>query len=388
MQRFRPETMFEEFLENQPTDPTEKFSSETRFVILPQQRQEHADAIRTIQNSLNRLVTSVSLSANDLQLMERVRSLMEAIGLASPPQSAKGQFEQLYHLRKLLFWLPADLLSSRKGDVHTLLLLSYFYSSAVMLEPAFPDVGVHFFACLAAPPLSAIIDVIQACQHSPEYSALSQRAAELMDIPRGALSAYRSRRDWHSRAARPPPVQIYQPSETLTVDLMTQLAEQGSHTPSLSPAFASSTISTMTPHPRSPFLEVPGSAVESPYSAYKLFTPTTGSFQSTPTSAYGSSSSVLLSPAMKVEHNDGAGYDLPIPEYASSRHASENFVSMSMPPPLIGYTMGSSPGGGGGVGGVGVGVGVGVGGGGGGGYVGGSASNSVVGGCVPTAVWT
>jgi len=333
MQRFRPDTIFEEYLAQAPIDPAQKFTSEGSFPPSSRTRQE---ILGQVDGWLRRLLSTVSLPQDDTKSVEHVRSLIESIRGTLSPQTPKEQFAQLYPLRKLLFWLPVDLLSSRRGDIHTLLLLSYFYSAAAHIETIFPDIGAPFLSSLAAPPLSDIINIIQACQQQQAYDILNQTAAELMDVPKDTLHRYRQRREWARTQF------VVQPQyfpDSLGIDLVAQMAEQSAHTPSLSPAFAPSTVHLAAQQPRSPFLDVPGSAVDSPYSPYKPYTPTSGSFQSTPTSQFATSP--LVSPGLKLESDPA--YQLPVPDYQVSSRSSIDYAAMSMPP-MGQYQLASSSG--------------------------------------------
>ncbi|KAF2665580.1 hypothetical protein BT63DRAFT_69012 [Microthyrium microscopicum] len=368
MQRFRPESVFEEYLSQSPIDPLQGFNNESAFQVTAEDRRENGNTIQTIHAAFHRLQTSVSQPPEDTKLVDQMRTLMDSLRNSPPAQTPKEQFDQLYHLRKMLFWLPVNLLSSRRGDIHTLLVLSHFYAAALLLERVFPDVGAPFLASHAANPLTEIINIIQTCQATQQYDTLSQTAAVLMDFPRDALSRFKSRREWAQQQAslHSPVGQPF--AENMGLDLITQLADQQAHTPSLSPAFASTTIH-MTPPPistnlpRSPFLEVPGSAVGSAVDGfYKPYTPTT-SYQTTPTSAYGNSP--LISPGFKSEP-DSATYQLPLPDFHHAPRAAVDFGGMGVSPiSPYGSALNSSSAG----------------------YLG--STGGIAGGCVvPTAVWT
>ncbi|KAK3044420.1 hypothetical protein LTS18_001336, partial [Coniosporium uncinatum] len=201
--------------------------------------------------------------------IEQLRGYIERVRSSNSAQTAEEQFSQLYALRKWLFWVPVSLLSSRKGDVYVLLVLAHFYATALALEPVFSDIGAGFCANIAAPPLDEIIRIINTLRSTQGYNQSMQAASIMMEFPREAANNFRGRKEWrrqrdemHSMAQSPHGL------DTLTLDLSNQIAEFG-YGQSLSPAFAPSPLH-MSPinvvpssAPRSPYLEVPHSGVDS-----------------------------------------------------------------------------------------------------------------------------
>jgi hypothetical protein len=360
--QFRPDTPFEEYLSQNPIDPLQSFAGTSSFPMTEQRQGDNTKTIQAIQGALRRLQMSVSQSPDDAKLIERMDTLMDSFLSASLAETPKDQFERLYNLRKMLFWLPINLLKSRRGDIHSLLVLSHYYATALALETVFPDIGAPFLATLVAPPLVEIINIIQTCQVTQTHDPLAQTAAALIDFPREALNQFQRRREWALQQAN---IQAHVPPQFITdnlgFDLATQLGELPPP-PSLSPAFASATIHLTPPPisaqlPRSPFLEVPGNITEQ--YAYKPYTPTTPSFH-TPTTGY--ETSPLLSPAFHSD-SDATNYHLPVPDYGSRRVSAE-FGDFNVGS-LDEYTLSSTSG------------------------VYGSSTGSIAGGCVvPTAVWT
>jgi hypothetical protein len=343
MQSFRSESIFAEYLAQQSISPLQTFLNESSFPITPEIRQEHYTIIQNIQTALQRLQPSLSSTENESRWIEQLNSYMDRLRTSSPAQTPEEQFSQLYQLRKLLFWVPVTLLSARQGDLHTLLVLAHFYAVALSLESVFPDIGTPFLAAVAAPPLEEIIAIVQTCQATQTYNTLAQAAAMMIDFPREALARYRSRREWTQQQ-----VSIQQPPhspyglESLNIDIGNQIAEQHTYPPSLSPAFASSTIHLSSPAvpssatPRSPFLEVPHGGVESyAYSSY----------HASPTSTY--TASPLSASAFKTEDDSPSGFHLTLPGYnttLSSTSGGSILIGGGGGDSFGGYSMPSSAG--------------------------------------------
>jgi hypothetical protein len=341
MQDFRGESIFADYLAQQPISPSQTFSSESSFPITSEVRQEHFTLIQSIQSALQRVQPYLSTTENEGRWTEQLSAYMERLKTSSPAQTPEEQFSQLYQLRKLLFWVPVTLLAARKGDLNTLLVLGHFYAAALSLEAIFRDIGAPFLASLTVQPLEEIISVIQACQETQTYNSLAQTAAMLMDFPRDALARYRTRQEWARQQINihPPPTPYG--LESLNIELGNHIAEQHSYAPSLSPAFASSTIHLASPAipnsattPRSPFLEVPHSSVSTVSSVdpwgFGGF-PASTSYHSTPTSAYAPSplaSSPLIPSGLK-DDGSGAAFQLTLPGFAETLNSTAGVGSGS-----------------------------------------------------------
>ena len=134
-----------------------------------------------------------------------------------------------------------------------MLTLSYFYATALTLEPLFPDLGSSFCSAIALPPLEGIINVMEIMQSQSAMDAASIEISSLLQFPRQTALGYRA------RAAQTNHTIPQQPSPMVT------LSEMWSY-PSvtvgnISPAFAPSTPHYATPQSgsstQSPWLEVP-----------------------------------------------------------------------------------------------------------------------------------
>lgn len=368
-QQFRPDTIFEEYLASAPVEPLQP-SDSSSFPEANLRLPDNNETIHAIQASLRRLQAAIQLPEDDQKLIKRMDALMDSFLSAPMADGPKDQFERLYNLRKMLFWLPVNLLLSRHGDIHSLLVLSHYYATALALETVFPDIGAPFLASLAASPLEQIIKILQACQITQIHDPLAQAAAALLDFPQDALAQYGSRRSWavqraaiQAQAQAQAQVQQFQ-TEAMGYDLINQLGDlpipQGGMSPAFPPSMLLLTpppISAQLPQPMSsPFLAVPGNIVEQ--YAYKPYTPTSSSFH-TPTTGY--EVSPLVSPAFLADND--SSYHLPLPDY-TSRRVSAEFGDLNVAS-LDDYALNSSSG------------------------VYQSSTASLTGGCVvPTAMWT
>ena len=175
------------------------------------------------------------------QLITYVQRL-QSLGVAATPEE---QFSQMYYLRKWLFWVPISLLQRRSSQGATMVTLAYFYSTALALEPLFPDLGASFCGALALPPLESIINFTTSMQ-------AANGLANLMQFPQQTAINYRNR----TLQAQQLALQQESPMLNINLDALSY-ASMGN----LSPAFVPSPLYHGTPQSasasQSPFLEIP-----------------------------------------------------------------------------------------------------------------------------------
>jgi hypothetical protein len=307
IQTYTGESIFSDYVSKQTTDFNDAFSEETAFPLTEAELQERPKVYGEIEEAMSNLQSNLSRPVQDQDWINHFTSYIRQIMGAKRAQSPREQFNYLYHLRKLLFWAPVSMLTARNGDIQSLLVLSHFYAVALRLDMTFPDIGAAYLGNLVLIPLEEVLNVLQIYQADSRYRSLSHTIAALLVFPQNAASEYRARRQWLSRQSGIQ-TSIHQPYELTTIssELGHQFGTQYSYTPSLSPAFASPSPHLVSPPlniaqtPRSPFLQVPGSAVDS-YSYNSYSSPLT-SYHTAPTSTYDTSP--LLSPGYKSVSDD------------------------------------------------------------------------------------
>jgi len=281
MQPWRHESLFSEFLVEQAVPASQTFTNSSGTVVTQEARRDHLATLQLILSSLQRLQPYLANHEQEAKWVEQLRGYVERLRLSNPPQTADEQFQQLYALRKWLFWVPISLLSAPKRDAMVMLVLAHFYAIALAVEPMFPDIGAPFCANLALPPLEELIRVITTLQNNQTYfDPTTQAAVVMMDFPRDTALTYRNRREWARQQSED--LQVVQQSpygiETFNLELDNPIGEY-SFGASLSPAFAPSPLyppseamsppntlsspNALTAGPRSPYLEVPRSALGS-----------------------------------------------------------------------------------------------------------------------------
>ena len=261
--------MFSEYLSQQTILALQPLNGESTFQVTQDTRREHVQTLQRIQEALDGLQQYLSAYEHERKWVEQLNGYIHRLKTSNPAQSPEEQFNQLYALRKWLFWVPVTLLSARKGDVWTLLVLAHYYGAALSLEPLFPDIGSSFLGTLALHPLQEIVRIINTIQASPNPNY--QAAVHSMVFPRDAVTGFKSRIEWrqHQQDTIPSVQHAPQYLENLNVELGNHFSEFG-YNQSLSPAFVPSAMQpsppsmlpSAAPQPRSPFLELPRSSVE------------------------------------------------------------------------------------------------------------------------------
>lgn len=250
MHSWKYESLFAEYIAEEDLVATALRTHRRQPSINPAER---ATVLQNTTLALQRLQMSLRGQELELHWINQLLTYVHRLQTLTPPKTAEEQFSQLYYLRKWLFWVPISLLQRRGGQGPAMLTLSYFYATALALEPLFPDLGSSFCSAIALPPLEAIINVMEVMQSQSAIDATSMEISSLLQFPRQTALGYRA------SAAHTNQMVTQQPPPMVT------LSEMWSH-PSISvgnisPAFAPSTPHYATPQSgsstQSPWLEVP-----------------------------------------------------------------------------------------------------------------------------------
>jgi hypothetical protein len=289
MQPWKHESLFVDYIAEHTPMPNRHFMNPLSTPISQEARTQQLNTLTDIHSSLQRMQPYLSRNDQETKWVDQLKGYLERLRTSNQAQTPEEQFNQLYALRKWLFWVPISLLSAKRGDVNVLCVLAHFYATALALEPMFPDIASVFVSDLSLLPLQEIVTVVQGYQ-DPRYDSRLQTMSYLVQYPIDMVSSYKTRRDWtrqHNTAVSP----IQQPSyalESINVDLENQIAQYSNYgqAHSLSPAFAPSPLGFLPPGmastPTSPFLDIPRTTAD----AYVSSTYATSSY---PSSSYASS---------------------------------------------------------------------------------------------------
>lgn len=265
MQPWRHESLFADYIAEHTPMPDRHFMNPISTPISPEARREQMNALVDIHASLQRLQPYLVRNEQESKWVDQLKGYLDRLRSSNQAQSPEEQFNQLYALRKWLFWVPISLLAAKRGDIVVLVILAHFYATALVLEPMFPDVASVFVADLSLRPLEEITQLVQGFQDA-RYDAHVQNMACLVRFPMDMAASYKARREWtrqQSMAMTPMQQQSTYALESINQDLENHIA-QYSYGQSLSPAFAPSPLTflpaAMPSAPTSPYLEVPRSS--------------------------------------------------------------------------------------------------------------------------------
>lgn len=251
MQSWKHESVFAEYIAEEDLFAA-SFQSHRR-------RQSVSSAERNVvlQNTihaLQRLRLALAGHENELRRTSELLEYIQRLQSIDPPESPEEQFNHLYYLRKWLFWVPVSLLQRPGGGSGpAFMTIAHFYSTALDLEPLFPDLGSSFCAALALPSLEAIFSIASSMQASQHLNPAFQEVLSMLQHPQNSALNYRSRAMLAQTSMMPPQM----PVTTISPDALSYTTVGN-----LSPAFVPSPLHTPTPQSSSSsyasFLEVPG----------------------------------------------------------------------------------------------------------------------------------
>jgi hypothetical protein len=267
IQPWKHESMFPEIIAEYGIDANQNYKNPVSSLVTPEARREHLSTLQNIHNSLQKLQPYLSRYDQESKWVDQLRSYVERLRASNAPQSPEEQFNQMYALRKWLFWVPISLLASKRGDAIVMMVLAYFYSTALALEPMFADVAGVLCSNFALQPLEEIVRTVGTTSN---YSPTTQAAMASLEFSRDAADSYRRRKDWarrHADELQPVQHSPY-PIDTVNLDLTSEYPPYtyGGTSQSLSPAFVPAPLNfPLNPvgsGQTSPFLEVPRSSID------------------------------------------------------------------------------------------------------------------------------
>ncbi|KAL1302796.1 hypothetical protein AAFC00_003137 [Neodothiora populina] len=221
--------------------------------------QERQAVLGNIITALQRLQPFLAGHETESQWINQLLGYVRTLIASPPPQSAVEEFDQLYRLRKWVYFVPCLLLERPVVDGPAILVLAHLYAIALAVEPLFPFLGPAFCSAISIGALEKIIHMTAPMQVEQQFGQTAVEISSLMQFPQQAATSYRSRTEWErqqmierSRLRSSPAHASY--SDPINMD-MNNLAYQPFA--NLSPGFVPSSLqSRMSTGSHSPFLDV------------------------------------------------------------------------------------------------------------------------------------
>lgn len=228
---------------------------------LPTFEERHA-TLRAIHHSLQQLRPFMVGQELELTWLDQLINYVQRLEASEPSRTPEEQFNHLYVLRKWLFWVPIQLLERQTRKGSAMLVLAYFYATALALEPLFPDIGSVFCAATALRPLDQILQQTTLMQAQQGYGPDAMQIGSLMHFPQQAVIGYRERNPWTQAddavKLEQPQHGTYRDAASFDKDAISY-AHVGNLSPAFTPAPLHATPARASLGSHSPFLEVPAS---------------------------------------------------------------------------------------------------------------------------------
>jgi hypothetical protein len=193
MQPWKNESKFGDFIAQQstfPTAPPSTFPNAKRFTQL---RKEDFEALQCASDQLQHVKAILERGKEDLKAISQLMRFLRKIRTLTASQTAAQRFKMLNPLRAWLLWLPVMYLQQAQESPYALLILAYYYTMALVVEPIFPEVGNGYFGSLSLAPIEEIaqrlfsISLLETADHD------HQTVLVLMEYPKDMVSRFRTR---------------------------------------------------------------------------------------------------------------------------------------------------------------------------------------------------
>ncbi|KFY97445.1 hypothetical protein V500_02063 [Pseudogymnoascus sp. VKM F-4518 (FW-2643)] len=195
MQPWKNESQFGDFIAEQSTFPTAP-PSPIPNKKLSQPLKQDLDALGEVRSQLQIVKKFLVECGEDTQAIAQLASFVRGIRKITPTHTAAQRFEMLNPLRTWLFWLPAMYLQQPHVSPNALVVLSYYYTVALVIEPIFPEVGAAYFGSLSLGPIEEIARRLFSVSVSQTSEDDLQTPLALMEYPIDMVTRFRRRMGW------------------------------------------------------------------------------------------------------------------------------------------------------------------------------------------------
>jgi len=195
MQQWKNESQFGDFIAEQSTFPTAP-PSPLPNKKLTQPRKEDLETLQRAYSQLQAVVTILGERGEDTNSIKQLMSFVRGIRKVTPAHTAAQRFEMLNPLRAWLFWLPVMYLQQPRKSPYALVILAYYYTVALVVEPIFPEVGAAYFGSLSLGPIEEIARRLFSINVSQSSDDDLQTPLALMEYPIDMVARFRARMGW------------------------------------------------------------------------------------------------------------------------------------------------------------------------------------------------
>ena len=154
MQQWKNESKFGDFIAEKNTFPTAPPSPDTCFNY-PMQRSD-LDALELASVHLQQVEAYLEENTRGTDTITQLISFVEGLRMLSPSYTTTQRFDMLDPLRAWLLWLPVKYLQQTQMTPYAFVVLAYYYTVALIIEPLFPEIGAAYFGSLSLNPIEEI----------------------------------------------------------------------------------------------------------------------------------------------------------------------------------------------------------------------------------------
>jgi hypothetical protein len=195
MQPWKNESQFTDFIAEQSTFPTAP-PSPIPNKKLSQPLKQDIDALQQAYTKLQTVENVLAEHSEDTQAISQLIGFIRGIRNVTPAHTAVQRFEMLNPLRTWLFWLPVMYLQQPRVSPYALVVMAYYYTVALVVEPIFPEVGAAYFGSLSLGPIEEIARRLFSINVSQTSDDDLQTPLALIEYPIDMVSKFRARMGW------------------------------------------------------------------------------------------------------------------------------------------------------------------------------------------------
>ncbi|KAG9243468.1 putative ubiquitin carboxyl-terminal hydrolase 2 [Calycina marina] len=196
MQPWKNESQFGDFIAEQSTFPTAPPSPIPNATKLTNLRKADLDSLHRVYAQLRKVEAHLKDNSEDVKAIQQLMNFIRSVQKVTPNHTAAQRFEMLNPLQAWLFWLPVMFLQQTRGSPSALIILAHYYTTALVVEPMFPEVGAAYFGSLSVGPIEEIARRLFSINFSQNSEPGPTTPLNLMEYPIDMVTKFRSRMGW------------------------------------------------------------------------------------------------------------------------------------------------------------------------------------------------
>ncbi|KAH8585963.1 hypothetical protein B0O99DRAFT_645753 [Bisporella sp. PMI_857] len=155
MQPWKSESQFEDFIVEKSTFSTAPPPPDACFNY---PKQAYLDALQLASAQLRRVEAYLVEKKEGTESISQLITFVQRLQMLSPSDTTTQRFDMLDPLRTWLLWVPVMYLRRPQMPLPAFVVLAYYYTVALIVEPLFPEIGAAYFGSLS---LNAIEEIVK-----------------------------------------------------------------------------------------------------------------------------------------------------------------------------------------------------------------------------------